>query len=539
MKDIKVSIIIPAYNAEKLISKTLESLVSQTLNGFEVITVNDGSKDQTLNILNNYKKMYPDIIKVIDQKNGGPSKARNAALKIAKGEYIGFVDADDYVESTFLEKMVTKADKYKSDLIVIGRNNVYKNGKIVQKLPNKNLNKNNIFNFPQLLNQISPFIWDKLYRKEIIIKNKILFDETLNYAEDYLFLSTYLFYSSTINTIHEPLYYYNTDQNNSITNTFNKRMLHIPDALTKVNEFYISVGYFDNFESHLYYNHMHFFRRRLNAFETQKNKKLQLELSNKFINMFKEYFPAYYGIHEDITYKKVLCKIFKPKFTFKLNKIKRKLIRSQNTYKYAYYRKFFSIENDSVLFISNSGRGIIGNPYYMLKKLSQQEKNKTIYVVVYEIEKVKKYLHNNKIDNVKIVRMNSKSFLKLLATANYIITNSKVPNMFNKRDGQVYINTWHGTPLKTLGGDLKSGISDLGNTQSQFLMADYLVMPNEFTKEKINQSFFLEKIYNGKFIVEGYPRNSIFFSNDNNYELKRKLGGRRKENYSIYAYLAR
>ncbi|OUC51702.1 hypothetical protein B7939_04335 [Eggerthia catenaformis] len=114
--DLKMSIIIPCYNEENFIRKCLESVVNQTLNDLEVIVVDDGSTDSTPSICDEFKSNYPIKVRVIHQANTGQGLARNAGLSIAKGEYIGFVDADDWVDLTMFEKMYNHAKKYDTDV---------------------------------------------------------------------------------------------------------------------------------------------------------------------------------------------------------------------------------------------------------------------------------------------------------------------------------------------------------------------------------------------------------------------------------------
>ena len=98
----KVSIIVPIYNSEKYMNKCIESILNQTLTEIEIILVNDGSTDNSGKIIDNYAKK-DNRIKVIHQQNSGPSVARNKGISTAKGKYIGFVDSDDYIESTMYE----------------------------------------------------------------------------------------------------------------------------------------------------------------------------------------------------------------------------------------------------------------------------------------------------------------------------------------------------------------------------------------------------------------------------------------------------
>ena len=133
MNKYKVSIIIPVYGVEKYVSKCLESLVNQTLNDIEIIVVNDGTKDNSQKIIDKYVKKYPDKVKSFIKENGGQGSARNYGLKQANGDYIGYVDSDDYVELEMYEKLYNKAISDNLDIAICGNYNVsedYKNKKV-------------------------------------------------------------------------------------------------------------------------------------------------------------------------------------------------------------------------------------------------------------------------------------------------------------------------------------------------------------------------------------------------------------------------
>lgn len=117
MNEIKVSVVIPVYNIEKYLAKCLDSILNQTLKEIEIICVNDGSTDHSLQILKGYEQKYSSII-VIDKKNEGPGAARNAGIKLAKGEYIGFVDGDDFIDKRMYEALYAKAVQYEADVAV-------------------------------------------------------------------------------------------------------------------------------------------------------------------------------------------------------------------------------------------------------------------------------------------------------------------------------------------------------------------------------------------------------------------------------------
>ena len=119
MEKVKVSFILPVYNVEKYLRRCIDSLLGQTLKEIEIICVHDGSKDGSLKILQEYAGKYTHI-HIIDKENEGAYRARVDGIKIAKGEYIGFVDPDDYVAETFAEKLYGKAKQSDSDIVCCG-----------------------------------------------------------------------------------------------------------------------------------------------------------------------------------------------------------------------------------------------------------------------------------------------------------------------------------------------------------------------------------------------------------------------------------
>ena len=126
---IKVTVIVPVYKTEEYLKKCLDSLVNQTLDNMEIIVVNDGSPDNSQKIIEEYKSLYPNIIKSFIKKNGGLSDARNFGLKYAKGEYIAFVDSDDYVSINMMQEMYNYASNNNKDIVVCDCVNFYQDGR--------------------------------------------------------------------------------------------------------------------------------------------------------------------------------------------------------------------------------------------------------------------------------------------------------------------------------------------------------------------------------------------------------------------------
>lgn len=187
---VKLSVIIPVFNVENYISCCLESILKQPFKDFEVICINDGSSDNSLDVLQRFKNQDERII-IIDKKNEGSGIARNAGLSIAKGDYIYFVDGDDWVEENVFGKILSKADELNTDILIFGGLSYYngkgkKGGYSADKLPKKYLNKvfsskeikNNIFKFPSTA-------WTKLYKRDFLVKNNIKF-QNIKVGQDQL-----------------------------------------------------------------------------------------------------------------------------------------------------------------------------------------------------------------------------------------------------------------------------------------------------------------------------------------------------------------
>ena len=164
---IKVSIIVPVYGVEKYIDKCLDSLVNQTLKDIEIIVVNDGSLDNSQKIVDKYVKKYPKMVKSYIKKNGGQGSARNFGIKHSIGEYIGYVDSDDYVELDMYEKLYKKAKSKKYEIVVCGNYNVKEDysSKIEDVFVSSY--QTNLEN--SMFGKIA--VWNKIYKRELIVDN--------------------------------------------------------------------------------------------------------------------------------------------------------------------------------------------------------------------------------------------------------------------------------------------------------------------------------------------------------------------------------
>ncbi|BCI59804.1 glycosyltransferase family 2 protein [Solibaculum mannosilyticum] len=190
----KVSIIVPVYNVEKYLPKCLDSLVSQTIDDFEILVVNDGSPDRSQDIIDEYSRRYPEKVVSLVKENGGQGSARNMALEIAKGEYIGFVDSDDWVDVTMYEKMYSVAREKNADIVVCDMLDHFEDGGTTYY-------DASVFQSPF---EVTPSACNKLFRRELI--GAIRFLGGLWY-EDFDFTTKMLMRATNIQSIHEGFYH--------------------------------------------------------------------------------------------------------------------------------------------------------------------------------------------------------------------------------------------------------------------------------------------------------------------------------------------
>lgn len=208
-----ISIIVPVYNCEEYIEKCIDSILHQTYQNFEVIVINDGSKDNTLEKLKKY--INKNKITIISIENNGVSNARNLGIKNSKGDYICFIDSDDWVEKEYLECFVRNITD-KKELII---QDILQNGKPKY---NYKLESINLFSDTEtLFTKCNPLAngapYSKLFNLNIINSHNILFDTNLSYGEDLVFLITYLKHIEMIKYLSYSNYHYIYNSNSLST----------------------------------------------------------------------------------------------------------------------------------------------------------------------------------------------------------------------------------------------------------------------------------------------------------------------------------
>ena len=241
-----VSVIVPFYNVEGYIGRCLDSLVKQTLDNIEIILVNDGSKDRSKIVVDKYLKEYPEKIVYLEKENGGLSDARNYAIPYAKGEYIAFLDSDDYVEYTMYKDMYELAKKENSDMVECD---------FYWEYPYKNKTKEDkglIYNGKkEMIEKVREDDWNKLIKKDILEKSKIIFPKGYRY-EDVEFTYKLVPYLDKVSFLKKPCVHY-IQREGSISNNQNERNKEIFVVLGHVIDFYKENDLYEEYKDELEY----------------------------------------------------------------------------------------------------------------------------------------------------------------------------------------------------------------------------------------------------------------------------------------------
>ncbi|PQL95668.1 glycosyltransferase family 2 protein [Apibacter adventoris] len=229
----KISIIVPVYNVEPYIAKCLESIVHQSLKELEIVIINDGSTDNSLNIIEQYSKNY-SFIKVYNKSNGGLSDARNYGIKHANGEYLAFVDGDDWIDSKMMEEMYNLGIKHNAEIVFCSLEKVNENNNSIELLPQMPQSKEKIFlkeDF-SIFGEMSCFACNKIFKKELF--EGITFPKNLHF-EDIATIPRLFLKAKTIAKSDKYFYKYFV-RTGSITRNYNIKGLDIFEAIKIVKK---------------------------------------------------------------------------------------------------------------------------------------------------------------------------------------------------------------------------------------------------------------------------------------------------------------
>lgn len=247
--DIKVSVVVPIYNAYDYLRPALDSILAQTLSEFEIICVDDGSTDHSLEILKEYQTR-DDRIRIVTETNAGPALARNNGMRRARGEYVAFLDADDFLEPTFFEKLYALAKKEDLD-IAISRYDVY-NTKKAKFEPASPADNSHIFvpgavtskneHPDRILSSTVSSPWNKLFHRSFLEEKNLLFLTDVKMYEDVYFVVTAMSLAERVGKVFEVLMHHRIHSEQARAKMFKRYYSQVPLVYVKIREFLVQHG---------------------------------------------------------------------------------------------------------------------------------------------------------------------------------------------------------------------------------------------------------------------------------------------------------
>lgn len=315
MESVKVSVIIPVYNAEKYLAECMDSVIEQTLKNIEIICVDDGSADESLRILKEYEKADRRV-RILCQENAGAGAARNTGLAAAKGEYLSFLDADDFFEPDMLERAYSKAKEQKAQVIVFGSDQYREDLETFQEV-GWTLRKHALppyrpMNYQTFTeNVFKVFVgwtWDKLFEREFVLKYQLKFQEQRT-SNDLSFVFMAIVLAERIEVEEAVLAHQRRGNPESLSNTREKSWGCFYEALKALRENLIRYGLFYELEQDFINYALHFSLWNLNTIQGENKKVLYKMLKRRWFRELgitghkKEYF---YNQREYRQYREIM-----------------------------------------------------------------------------------------------------------------------------------------------------------------------------------------------------------------------------------------
>ncbi|MBQ8751381.1 MAG: glycosyltransferase [Alphaproteobacteria bacterium] len=423
----KISVIIPIYNGEQYLTKCLESVINQTLKDIEIICINDGSTDNSLSVLQEYASKDDRII-IINKENEGQGIARNKGIEIAKGEYIGFVDPDDWIDINMYEKMYSQAILLSSEIVVcnlikyqeynnkLTKFHFHSKAKNSRQLINmdieteKNIEKN-IYNKTLL---ISPcYSWNRIYKRTLLVNNNIYFSKLKCY-EDCIFILKSNLFAKNISFIKNEFYYYRL-RDTSTLRAYNNRHKDLFITIKELRDFLMqqknnlnqNLDFFSVMNVYYTYNNYDKKSRKILLKEasqylsTRNLLDINLKILKDKYKEIKKYLKIFFNIkntgdkrHKIITFLGVKLKVKNIKGVWKKEeKWFKKIIKNQKKYPKDTYLLFDCLSDKNTECIDA----------YSLFTYMKEHGYKTYYILLKDNVLYNKLKESNKLDNVIII----------------------------------------------------------------------------------------------------------------------------------------
>lgn len=308
----KLSIIIPIYNSELYLSECLDSILNQSYSNYEVIMVNDGSTDNSKSICESYVNKDKRFI-LINKENSGVSSSRNVGIDKSTGDYLLFMDSDDYYTENTFENIINHLDD--NDMLIFGYTRFTKinNRKFILN-DNDKLSKETLSNMVINNQNISGMLCNKVFKSSIVKNNKLYLDKEIHFCEDFIFTTDYLKYIDKVSYLSKSLYNYRSRKSSASVNLFQKKNITILNAYEKLIKMYYDD---EELKSSLMFSYLCAYRKLgkkiLKNFTVNKkilSNEREVIASRNFKSKVKYYFIKYFHFIYNLLYKVKYCSIF-------------------------------------------------------------------------------------------------------------------------------------------------------------------------------------------------------------------------------------
>lgn len=549
-----ISVIVPIYKVELYLRKCVNSILAQTYQNLEIILVDDGSPDGCGAICDEYARK-DSRIRVIHQENAGVSSARNTGIDMALGEYIAFVDPDDWITPDMYECLSRAAEEYHADISICEYYNCWSGKYSGWHHPTVRTYKGREGMEALLTLEIANYPVNKLYRKELWAD--------VRYPDGKIFEDVRTVYKvvekcETIVSIPEAKYYYRR-HGASITNS-SQLSNKVECILARMEKFEDVADRYPDQRAFMLKDLMQYAFPLRSAICTQGKEayeevKEELDAITDFLRRHGDEIIVAHGYGKlgrlSLRYMSrgdrkgwFLSARTDRLFGWKKKISKLKIVAAWRTMterakkygKLSYYYKWcMRLPIKKAIFMeSRGGDDLAGNMFQIAQEACRRGIKVYLSVKQNSLEKVNAILETGSFSGLKIVMFRSRKYYKALGTARYWFTDMCFDYEAVKRPGQVYVNTWHGTPLKALEFDIKGQRHAMGGGPRDHLKCDYLAVPSKFLFDVLLSSSHVEPLFGGKALNCGYPRNSIFFDTAERQRVKRAMEIEDKE---VFAYL--
>ena len=552
----KVSIIIPVYNVEKYLRQCLDSVINQTLKDIEIICVDDGSPDNCGAIIDEYAQKDSRIV-AIHKENGGYASAINKGLNIAKAEYIGIVESDDWIAPRMYELLYNKAIEANSDIVKGAIYYVEDSQNDVKKISQFVLNicdKNESFTLKECPEIIAYFasIWSAIYKKSFLDKHKIKMLEDIRPYEDIPFMAEAYSHANKITLIKTPIYYYRKDAEGSSNNTVKKTIINYVLQRARNREIFIKNGCWnDNLKEEYwriaYWGSKDFFDKPNNKFRKEFYEKMQQLFKKAYedkceFKYFSDEVKRDFKNISTLTYemyifkqtfnniiKNVLSITKADKSHMKLCILGIKLKYNTSLLKHKFIIKFLDgiipKNKKKIVFLSYPDFSDNAREYWEYMNNNHANKYNLIYL----------YQNINNKDNCAInnkVYLNSfKGLYHLLTSKTIIYTALYLSEICNLKK-HLFLQLWHGMPLKTLGYTERGIAKKFYDQYKEHADAGFFFVSSDIFKLSMISSFLMnpQKVY-----ITGQAKTDCILSNRNREKIKDFLNLEKFSKVVIYA----